>query len=153
MKEAREARSIGQAAFAEEYGLNVRTYRKNEGGLNEAGMCLISAFVSAGINANWLLTGEGPMLLAELDKQDRPYALAQWQQNQGQAVYKVMEPPPPFGGQCQPSVRPNINADAFAAILSGIMQAMPGAPPDRIARLAVECYMKTLDEQPDTPAG
>lgn len=29
-------------------------------------MCLLGLFIRAGINANWLLTGEGPMLLADL---------------------------------------------------------------------------------------
>lgn len=75
MKIAREAISVGQGEFAEQYGLNVRTFRKNEGGLNEAGICLASAFIRAGINANWLLTGEGPMLLADLKPQPAPGAI------------------------------------------------------------------------------
>lgn len=64
MKEAREALGLSQIAFNEKYGSgSVRTYQKNEGGLNEAGICLAESFVRAGINANWLLTGEGEMLL------------------------------------------------------------------------------------------
>lgn len=67
MKAAREAVGLTQAMFHEQFGYgSVRTYQKNEAGSNEAGICLASSFVRAGINANWLLTGEGPMLLAEL---------------------------------------------------------------------------------------
>lgn len=91
------ATSIGQSAFAEQYGLNRRTYRK--GRLNGAGICLGSAFIRAGINANWILTGEGPMLLAEL------------------------APPP-----AKP-VAPRINIEALAAIIEGALKAAPDAPP------------------------
>jgi len=67
MKAAREALGLTQAAFHEQYGYgSVRSYQKNEAGANEAGICLVAAFIAAGINANWLLTGEGPMLRAEL---------------------------------------------------------------------------------------
>jgi hypothetical protein len=66
MKAARDGLGLGQGEFSEQYGLNVRTFRKNETGLNEAGICLAGVFIRAGINANWLLTGEGPMLLADL---------------------------------------------------------------------------------------
>ena len=66
MKLARDALSLGRAAFVEQFGLNIRTYQKNEAGLNEAGICLAAIFIRAGINANWLLTGEGPMFLADL---------------------------------------------------------------------------------------
>lgn len=72
MRLAREALDLGQGVFAEQNGLNVRTYRKNETGLNEAGMCLVATFIRAGINANWLLTGEGPMLLADLVAKPEP---------------------------------------------------------------------------------
>jgi hypothetical protein len=73
MKAAREALGLTQVAFHEQYGYgSVRSYQKNEAGTNEAGMCLAEAFVRAGINANWLLTGEGPMLLAELAPKPTP---------------------------------------------------------------------------------
>jgi hypothetical protein len=67
MKAAREALGLTQTVFHEQYGYgSVRSYQKNEAGANEAGICLAASFIAAGINANWLLTGEGPMLLAEL---------------------------------------------------------------------------------------
>lgn len=67
MKAAREALGLSRPAFTTEYGgVTVRTLENNERGINEAGACLVAAFVRLGINANWLLTGEGPMLLKDL---------------------------------------------------------------------------------------
>lgn len=64
MKVAREALGLSRPAFATKCGgVTVRTLENNEGGANEARACLIAAFVHLGINANWLLTGDGPMLL------------------------------------------------------------------------------------------
>jgi hypothetical protein len=44
-------------------------------GYNEAGITLGAAFVRAGINANWLLTGEGPMRIEDLAGAETPGAL------------------------------------------------------------------------------
>lgn len=67
MKDAREVLGLSRPAFTHKFGgASVRTLENNEGGSNEAGICLMEAFVRAGINANWLLTGEGPMLLKDL---------------------------------------------------------------------------------------
>ena len=62
MQVARSALNLTQAAFCEKYGHNIRTYQKNEAGTNEAGIELTESFARAGINTNWLLTGEGDML-------------------------------------------------------------------------------------------
>lgn len=68
MKLAREAVGLPQKAFCEKFGcVSVRTYQKNEAGYNEAGIGLMDAFIRAGINANWLLTGEGQMLQSSAD--------------------------------------------------------------------------------------
>jgi transcriptional regulator with XRE-family HTH domain len=69
MKMAREAVGLSQKELCEKFGyvsVSVRTYQKNEAGHNEAGISLARTFVRAGINANWLLTGEGPMRLADI---------------------------------------------------------------------------------------
>ena len=74
MKAAREVLKLSQSAFIEEFGYgSVRSYQKNEAGLNEGGMFLAGAFVRAGINANWLLTGEGPMLLKDFAPKLEPF--------------------------------------------------------------------------------
>lgn len=47
-------------------GVPFRTYQNYEGGVRPPNTDAWLAFARAGINANWLLTGEGPMLLADL---------------------------------------------------------------------------------------
>lgn len=66
MKLAREVLGLSRPAFATKNGCTVRTLENNEKGANEPGACLVAAFSLAGINANWLLTGDGPMLLKDL---------------------------------------------------------------------------------------
>ena len=63
MKSAREALGLTQGKFCELYGYKLRTYQKNEAGESEPGILLATAFSEAGINAHWLLTGKGEMLL------------------------------------------------------------------------------------------
>lgn len=75
MKAARGYLGISQANFCVQSGYNVRTYQRNEEGRNEAGITLGAAFVRAGINANWLLTGEGPMRIEDLAGAETPGAL------------------------------------------------------------------------------
>lgn len=71
IRAAREALGLSRPAFITKYGgVTLRTLENNEGGLNQAGVCLVAAFVRAGINANWLLTDEGPMLLSDLSSTD-----------------------------------------------------------------------------------
>lgn len=64
---------ITQAAFNEEFGYcSLRTFQKNVSGENEGGLSLLLSFVEAGFNANWLLTGEGPMLITQLEGHSAP---------------------------------------------------------------------------------
>jgi len=64
MKAAREAIGLSQIEFNEKFGHgSARTYQKNEAGSNEAGIVLAESFARAGINVNWLMTGEGEMFL------------------------------------------------------------------------------------------
>lgn len=127
MRAAREALGLGQGEYADQYGLNVRTYRKNETGINEAGICLAAVFIRAGINANWLLTGDGPMRLDA-------YATA------ASTAHTAAEPPAPYG----PSP---IDERILAICIQGILEANPKATPARVARLAVEFYdrLKTME--------
>lgn len=63
LKVAREALGLSRPAFTTIHGGSVRTLENNEKGANEPGACLVAAFASAGINANWLLTGDGRMFI------------------------------------------------------------------------------------------
>lgn len=66
LKAWRQQANLSQKDAATHLGVPARTYQDYERDLKAPGAGAIQAFVRAGINANWLLTGEGPMLLADL---------------------------------------------------------------------------------------
>lgn len=66
LKIARTALALNQREFASKSGVGFSTYQKYELGMSVPGGDAIEGFVRLGFNANWLLTGEGPMLLSEL---------------------------------------------------------------------------------------
>lgn len=145
MRAAREALNLSQARLAEENGYSVRTYQKNEGGLNEPGICLAAAFMRAGINANWLLTGEGPMLLAELDEAATWRARAEALQAERDVLAARLAQPQPVP----------LNEPAMRAIITGVLEGQRGrdVPSEHLARRAVDLYRKALDEGLITPTG
>lgn len=130
MRVAREHLGLTQSKLATQFGYSDRTYQKNETGMNEAGICLTVAFAQLGINANWLLTGEGPMLLADLDR-----------------VREVEK-------EVLRQVSPPINDSALAAILVGILQARgSNADPVSAVKQAVKFYHEAISEGFITPIG
>lgn len=81
-----------------------------------------------GINANWLLTGEGPMLLADL-------------------VPQPVEAPPP-------DLSPRINDDALVqAICVSVQTAKEGETMKQSARRAVAFYRYCWDQGMITETG
>jgi len=67
LKAWRESKRLKQEDAASLLGVPAGTYQKYEMGIRAPGAAAMEAFVTAGgINANWLLTGEGPMLLGDL---------------------------------------------------------------------------------------
>lgn len=66
LKVWREAKLLKQADAANVVGLSSSTYQNYERDVRAPNAEGLDAFVRSGINANWLLTGEGPMLLTEL---------------------------------------------------------------------------------------
>ena len=66
LKDARAALRLSQKEVAEQSGVSVRGYQGYEDGRSTPGGEAIAGLVRLGINANWLLTGEGPMLLSDL---------------------------------------------------------------------------------------
>lgn len=71
IKAARNALGITQDGLSHYAGsTSKRGLQDNEKGVSMPGGQMIGALVMARINANWLLTGEGPMLLA--DPQTQP---------------------------------------------------------------------------------
>jgi transcriptional regulator with XRE-family HTH domain len=68
LKVWRDALLLKQAEAAATLGLSGSTYQNYERDVRAPNTEGWEAFVRAGINANWLLTGEGPMLLADLTR-------------------------------------------------------------------------------------
>lgn len=66
LKVARQHLGLSQEEIAEELGLKRRGYQENESGRTQPNAKSIQALVRLGVNANWLLTGEGPMLSEQL---------------------------------------------------------------------------------------
>lgn len=63
LRVAREALGFKQAELATKSGCSPSTYQKYEQGSSVPGGDAIAGLVRLGINANWLLTGDGPVLI------------------------------------------------------------------------------------------
>lgn len=69
IKEARKALGMPQDALAALAGARSKSgLQDNEAGKNMPGGQMIGALVAAGVNANWVLTGQGPMLISALQR-------------------------------------------------------------------------------------
>jgi transcriptional regulator with XRE-family HTH domain len=68
LKKWRTENKVGQKEASAIFGVSYSTYQKYELNSSVPGGEAIQSFIKAGINANWLLTGIGPMLVADLDE-------------------------------------------------------------------------------------
>jgi len=66
MRQAREHLGLSQQELANSIGVSKRGIQDNETRNRVPGGEVINGFVDLGINANWLLTGEGEMLLSDV---------------------------------------------------------------------------------------
>lgn len=87
LKAARAALGLTQVQMAEQSGVSARGYQGYEDGRSVPGGEALSGMVRAGVNANWLLTGDGEMLLQGAS--GGPH-----QGSGSQVQYLVSEPPP-----------------------------------------------------------
>lgn len=125
LKAARAALGLKQTEMAGQSGVSPRSYQGYEDGRSVPGGEAIAGFVRLGINANWLLTGDGPMLLQDLEPKPAPA-------------------PEPV----------KINIDALATCMIAMRNlAKPGETPEATARKGVELYQHLLDEGLITPEG
>lgn len=67
MRAFRAHLNVSQERLGELIGGTKRGVQDNENGRNAPQSKMIAGLVGLGVNANWLLTGKGPMLLAELE--------------------------------------------------------------------------------------
>lgn len=66
LKQWRAKKDLDQKEACAIFGVPYSTYQKYELDKTQPGAEAIKGFIHAGINANWLLTGKGPMLLADI---------------------------------------------------------------------------------------
>lgn len=66
LKSARAMLGLKQDEMSAQSGVSYSAYQKYEMGRSLPCADALVGFMQLGINANWLLTGEGPMLLADL---------------------------------------------------------------------------------------
>jgi len=66
IKQARGVLALTQKDLCEATGMPLPSLKNYEASQRIPGGEAIAALMHAGINANWLLTGEGPMLMADL---------------------------------------------------------------------------------------
>jgi len=123
LKEARADLGLTQKELCALVGKPLPSLRDYELGKSIPGGDAIAGFIHAGINANWLLTGEGPMLLANLISTVSPAAF------------------------------PGINADALEAIIEGALKITPNAPASQIAAFSARLYKDCIDQGMITPDG
>lgn len=63
IKRVRNWTALNQTDFARLVGMTMRGYQSNERGLTEPSFRVLGKYIELGINANWLITGKGEMLL------------------------------------------------------------------------------------------
>ncbi|MDR0775902.1 MAG: helix-turn-helix domain-containing protein [Azonexus sp.] len=125
LKTARATLGLSQKEFAAQSGVSARGYQGYEDGRSVPGGEAISSFVRLGINANWLLTGEGQMLLA--------------------APPEALKPEPPPGME--------INEDALKAVVAAVNTVKPNASQSEQAALIASMYSRLVAEGIVTPQG
>ncbi|MDO8933319.1 MAG: helix-turn-helix transcriptional regulator [Rhodocyclaceae bacterium] len=72
LRAARDALRLTQRQVAERIRMPLPSYKDYEAGNRIPGGEALGLLILAGINANWLITGEGPMLMADLEVGDAP---------------------------------------------------------------------------------
>lgn len=77
LKRARETLGYAQKGIAEAVGSKLRSWQDYEAGKKVPGSQVIAGLARLGINANWVLTGEGAMLQAERSPQAAPEHMIQ----------------------------------------------------------------------------
>lgn len=147
MKVAREALGLTQDGLATAVGGSKRGIQENEARNRVPGGEVIAGFVKLGINANWLLTGEGPMLLADLSTMARVNMLLAERDALAEGLKQALE-------RSWAAQGPKINVDAMVQAIAAIFQVAPkGESVESLARKAVAFYQYCESQGLITPEG
>lgn len=111
IKAVREAMNLSQEGLAMAVGGSKRGIQDNEARNRVPGGEVLAALVRLGVNANWLLTGEGPMMVAELEKPQRGDVSVQSQESSpGSSGYQVQRSKAGLSLRDSASLSPTENA-------------------------------------------
>jgi transcriptional regulator with XRE-family HTH domain len=72
LKEARNRLGLSQQSMAEKIGSSKTGIQANEGGSNLPGAAVLASMYRLGVSVDWLLSGNGPMLLADMAEVRNP---------------------------------------------------------------------------------
>jgi transcriptional regulator with XRE-family HTH domain len=122
LKKARLALGYTQSEWHEASGMPLPTLKGYEGSKAIPGGEALCLYARAGVRVDWLLTGEGPMLLKDMHQVE---------------VRDVPEA---------------IDEKLLALCIQGVYMAEPGCPPDKAGRSAVAYYfrLKAMDMESDS---
>lgn len=67
LREVRSKLGLSQTEASTKFCIGLSSYKKYEAGSSEPGSSALAGISNAGVNTNWLLTGKGPMLVADYD--------------------------------------------------------------------------------------
>lgn len=112
LKQARAVLDLTQKEFSLRHGLALPSLRDYELGNRVPGGEALCIYARAGIRVDWLLTGEGPMRLAD-----------------GVAPAPAQPAPP-------------LNPTMLAVCVQGVLEADPKASPARVGQLAADFYAR-----------
>lgn len=147
LKVWRESVSLKQADAASSIGMSGSTYQNYERDVRAPNTEGWEAFVRAGINANWLLTGEGPMLIADLATAAQVKMLTAERNELAHGLQKTLK-------KSGANQTPQINVDAMVHAIAAIFQVAPkGESVESLARKAVGFYQYCESQGLITPEG
>lgn len=123
LKVWRDSLSLSQEDAAVHLGLSPSTYQNYERDVRGPNSAATKAFADAGINTNWLLTGEGEMLSAK--------------------VYAVNEPRTEYNVTRQP---PQIDVTLLTAIIAAVDMTNANLSHAERAFIAAKAYAEAIDQ-------
>jgi transcriptional regulator with XRE-family HTH domain len=158
LRSARAALEKTQEEVSAAAGIPLATYKKYEGDDRRPGAEAIEGFIRAGINANWLLTGDGPVLLEELQHQAHELEEARARLDQAQAERDALQARVAEIEARLQATRPEgliLNDAAMRGMIQGVVEATRGrdVSAEYIARQAVEFYRRAIEEGLITATG
>ncbi len=148
VKAWRESQGLTQGKAAKLLGMSYRTYQNLEYKVKSPRRASLAAFSGIGVNVTWLLTGEGPMRLADGAVPEAAFMPPRVEESPA-APYRVGAVNP---AAATPPARLAadwmrlLDAEALAQIIEYVEKVGPDRSPAERARLVVRQYLLLIEE-------